>query len=106
MSHPHDSSRAHAVVNPALPADPNSPGEMAPAEAQAVRDLAGAYKQMTAQIGKVIVGQQKVIEQLLDHFRLADDNLADLLGHLLVRGGEVTDNLGFLMRSRHERRVS
>src|SRR5215472_8717870 len=54
MSHPHDSSRAHAVVNPALPSDPNGPGEMA-----------GAYKQMTAQIGRVIVGQQKVVEQLL-----------------------------------------
>src|SRR5690349_6210626 len=36
-----------------------------PAEAQAVRDLAAAYAQMTAQIGKVIVGQQEVIEQLL-----------------------------------------
>jgi MoxR-like ATPase len=37
----------------------------APAEAQAVRDLAAAYQQMTEQIGKVIVGQKKVIEQLL-----------------------------------------
>src|SRR5438093_6481938 len=36
-----------------------------PAEAQAVRDLAAAYAQMTAQIAKVIVGQQEVIEQLL-----------------------------------------
>jgi MoxR-like ATPase len=37
----------------------------APAEARAVRDLAAAYGQMTSQIGKVIVGQQEVIEQLL-----------------------------------------
>src|SRR5262249_42569316 len=36
-----------------------------PAEAQAVRDLANAYQQMTEQIGKVIVGQNQVIEQLL-----------------------------------------
>src|SRR5207237_1648950 len=37
----------------------------APAEAQAVHDLAAAYAQMTEQIGKVIVGQRQVIEQLL-----------------------------------------
>jgi MoxR-like ATPase len=36
-----------------------------PAEAQAVRDLAAAYAQMTDQIGKVIVGQKQVVEQLL-----------------------------------------
>src|SRR5436853_247364 len=42
------------------PTDP-----VAPAEAQAVRDLAAAYNQMTTQIGKVIVGQKAVIEQLL-----------------------------------------
>jgi MoxR-like ATPase len=36
-----------------------------PAEAQAVRDLAAAYEQMTDQIGKVIVGQKQVVEQLL-----------------------------------------
>src|SRR5438094_1135867 len=36
-----------------------------PPEAQAVRELAAAYEQMTAQIGKVIVGQSEVIEQLL-----------------------------------------
>ncbi len=34
-------------------------------EAQAVRDLAAAYAQMTEQIGKVIVGQKQVVEQLL-----------------------------------------
>jgi MoxR-like ATPase len=34
-------------------------------EAQAVRDLAAAHEQMTEQIGKVIVGQRDVIEQLL-----------------------------------------
>jgi MoxR-like ATPase len=36
-----------------------------PAEAQAVRDLAAAYEKMTKQIGRVIVGQKSVIEQLL-----------------------------------------
>jgi MoxR-like ATPase len=36
-----------------------------PAEAQAVRELADAYQAMTRQIGKVIVGQTQVIEQLL-----------------------------------------
>src|SRR5213080_342428 len=36
-----------------------------PPEAQAVRELATAYQKMTEQIGKVIVGQQKVVEQLL-----------------------------------------
>jgi MoxR-like ATPase len=34
-------------------------------EAQAVRELAAAYQQMTEQIAKVIVGQKQVIEQLL-----------------------------------------
>src|SRR5436309_1028801 len=34
-------------------------------EAAMVRDLGTAYRQMTEQIGKVIVGQQDVIEQLL-----------------------------------------
>jgi MoxR-like ATPase len=32
---------------------------------EAVRELAGAYQTMTGQIGKVIVGQQLVVEQLL-----------------------------------------
>src|SRR5947209_6598998 len=41
---------------------PNSP---LPAEAQAVRDLASAHEKMTEQIGRVIVGQKQVIEQLL-----------------------------------------
>src|SRR5207253_248858 len=34
-------------------------------EAQAVRQLAKAYEQMMGEIGKVIVGQKEVIEQLL-----------------------------------------
>src|ERR687884_206821 len=42
-----------------------SPAEAAPAEAQAVRDLAAAYAQMTEEIAKVIVGQKEVVEQLL-----------------------------------------
>src|SRR5436853_2399047 len=36
-----------------------------PEEAQAVVDLAAAYKQLTEQIAKVIVGQNEVVEQLL-----------------------------------------
>jgi MoxR-like ATPase len=34
-------------------------------EAEIVRDLADAYRQMTEQIGRVIVGQKEVVEQLL-----------------------------------------
>jgi MoxR-like ATPase len=36
-----------------------------PAEAEAVRDLAAASTRLTAEIAKVIVGQQNVVEQLL-----------------------------------------
>src|SRR4051812_45395642 len=36
-----------------------------PPEAQAVRELAAAYETLTNEIGKVIVGQRSVIEQLL-----------------------------------------
>ncbi len=43
----------------------SQPERSSPAEAAAVRDLASAYEQMTAQIGKVIVGQRTVVEQLL-----------------------------------------
>src|SRR5437762_9277600 len=42
-----------------------SPSAGMPAEAQAVRELSAAYQQMTDQIGKVIVGQKQVVEQLL-----------------------------------------
>src|SRR5437762_7537355 len=41
------------------------PDAAVPAEAQAVRELSAAYQQMTDQIGKVIVGQKQVVEQLL-----------------------------------------
>jgi len=41
------------------------PTPLSSAEAQAVRDLAGAYEKMTQEIGKVIVGQRQVVEQLL-----------------------------------------
>src|SRR5476651_2490829 len=34
-------------------------------EADVVRDLASAYEKMTEQIGKVIIGQRPVVEQLL-----------------------------------------
>jgi MoxR-like ATPase len=36
-----------------------------PSEAQAVKDLAAAYERMADQIGKVIIGQKAVVEQLL-----------------------------------------
>src|SRR5438270_637282 len=36
-----------------------------PPESQAVRDLAAAYEKLTDEIGKVIVGQQQVVEQVL-----------------------------------------
>ncbi len=36
-----------------------------PPEAQAVRELAAAYEQMTEQISRIIVGQKGVVEQLL-----------------------------------------
>src|SRR5205814_1694241 len=42
---------------------PSPPPE--PNDVQAVRDLAAAYQRLTTEIGKVIVGQHKVIEQLL-----------------------------------------
>jgi MoxR-like ATPase len=42
-----------------------TPAEPLPAEARAVRDLAAAYREMTDEIGKVIVGQKEVVEQLL-----------------------------------------
>jgi MoxR-like ATPase len=41
------------------------PSAAGPAEARAVRELAAAYEQMTEQIGRVIVGQKEVVEQLL-----------------------------------------
>jgi MoxR-like ATPase len=43
----------------------NEPAPALPAEAQAVRDLAAASTRLTAEIAKVIVGQRKVVEQLL-----------------------------------------
>src|SRR5262245_56692351 len=41
-----------------------NPSSSAPPEAQAVRALADAYSRMTDQIGKVIVAQKEVVEQL------------------------------------------
>src|SRR6516165_8339622 len=52
-------------VAPLPETPPLKPLPTPPADAQAVRDLAAAYEQMTEQIGKVIVGQQQVIEQLM-----------------------------------------
>ena len=37
----------------------------APADAQAVSELAAAHRLMTEQIGKAIIGQKEVVEQLL-----------------------------------------
>src|SRR4051812_21715878 len=51
-----------------LPENPPAMAQPKPAtaaEVQAVRDLAAAHRQMTEQIGKVIVGQHDVVEQLL-----------------------------------------
>src|SRR5262249_16377408 len=51
------------------PADPPAaeahPMTAPSSEVEAVRHLADAYSQMTDQIGKVIVGQAEVVEQLL-----------------------------------------
>lgn len=43
---------------------PSNPGQ-SPVEAQLVHDLAAAYERMTDQIGKVIIGQKTVVEELL-----------------------------------------
>src|SRR5437867_6915142 len=43
----------------------SNPQAATPAEAQAVRHLAAAYNRMTEEIGKVIIGQKAVVEQLL-----------------------------------------
>ena len=47
------------------PADVELVKDLSPADAALVRRLSDAYRQMTEQIGKVIVGQQEVVEQLL-----------------------------------------
>src|SRR5256714_7809987 len=44
---------------------PSAVPVVSPNEAQAVKDLAAAYERMREQIGKVIVGQKAVVEQLL-----------------------------------------
>jgi MoxR-like ATPase len=43
----------------------SAPTDVSPAEAQLVKDLSAAYQKMTEQIGRVIVGQKQVVEQLL-----------------------------------------
>ena len=43
---------------------PSSPSNT-PVEAQLIHDLAATYERMSDQIGKVIVGQKAVVEQLL-----------------------------------------
>src|SRR5256714_399145 len=44
---------------------PSAVPVVSPNEAQAVKDLAAAYERMAEQIGKVIIGQKTVVEQLL-----------------------------------------
>src|SRR4051795_4451676 len=41
------------------------PSPPLPSEANAIRELAAAYEKLTSEISKVIVGQQKVVEQVL-----------------------------------------
>src|SRR5207248_832827 len=41
------------------------PASSKTSDTQAIKELAEAYRQLTEQIGKVIIGQQKVVEQLL-----------------------------------------
>ena len=41
------------------------PNAVLPADSQSVKEIAGIYERMTEQIGKVIVGQKKVIEQMM-----------------------------------------
>src|SRR5262245_62730708 len=43
----------------------DSPNAAGPPETRFVRDVVAAYAQMTEQIGRVIVGQKDVVEQLL-----------------------------------------
>src|SRR5206468_11544982 len=45
--------------------DPKAMTPVEPSEAEAVRELSAAYQTLAAEIGKVIVGQQVVVEQLL-----------------------------------------
>src|SRR5207248_650868 len=58
-------------IPPMSPAPPTPPAnvelvqELSPADAELVRRLSAAYRQMAEQIGKVIVGQHEVVEQLL-----------------------------------------
>src|SRR5688572_15453229 len=47
-----------AVENPTM-------ADASPADPAALREIADIYRQMAAEIGKVIVGQQEVIEQLV-----------------------------------------
>ena len=44
---------------------PESDGEAREREAQAIRGLQAAYKRMREEIGKVVIGQQDVVDQLL-----------------------------------------
>jgi MoxR-like ATPase len=60
----HDPNGDELVMLPVNGEEPPEP-KYTGAEADAVRELAGACRQMKEQIGKVIVGQTEVIEQLL-----------------------------------------
>jgi hypothetical protein len=49
---------------------------------------------------------EKRQKKLLDDLGLADDDFTDLLGHLLVSSGKVTDDLGFGGSGGHKVRLS
>ena len=59
----------------------------------------GADQQRLGQAGhadqQAVAAAEQGHQQLLDDLVLADDDLADLLGHLLVGGGEIADGLRF-----------
>ena len=46
-------------------AAPESEGDIREREAQAIKGLQTAYKRMRSEIGKVIIGQQDIVDQLL-----------------------------------------
>jgi len=54
-----------SAASPLPPADVELVQELSPGDAELVRRLSTAYRQMAEQIGKVIVGQHEVVEQLL-----------------------------------------
>ena len=58
-----------------------SPHDAAPAEAQAVRDLAAAYQQMTEQIGQIIVGLSGKLQHHSDQTRHVQRRMKTVTNH-------------------------